>query len=187
MAARLNPMAQRIDPGGSTSRKGPIAHHDAVPIARCLERARPLAAGQAGARKPVPVRRAMGLAARDLHRRLGAVPSGRPRPLRHRGGGHSADPARDRRHKTQELEGFRFGTSAPLAVLRRKATELYQAGLFRMKRQRELPQPVAHRVPEAASVVLMLEAHDCVIGVPDHDHVTRGLAPSPAFGQRSKT
>src|SRR5205085_12032652 len=37
---------------------------------------------------------------------------------------------------------FRFGTSAPLAVLRRKATELYQAGLFRMKRQRELPQPV---------------------------------------------
>src|ERR1700738_821548 len=51
-----------------------------------------------------------------------------------------------------------------------------------MKRQRELPQPVAHRVPEAASVVLMLEAHDCVIGVPDHDHVARGLAPSPAFG-----
>jgi hypothetical protein len=28
----------------------------------------------------------------------------------------------------------------------------------------------------------MLEAHDCVIGVPDHGHVTRGLAPSPAFG-----
>jgi hypothetical protein len=28
----------------------------------------------------------------------------------------------------------------------------------------------------------MLEAHDCVIGVPDHDHVARGLAPSPAFG-----
>src|ERR1700730_11670068 len=85
-------------------------------------------------------------------------------------------------HEAQELEGFRFGTSAPLAVLRRKATELNQAGLLRMKRQRELPQPVAHRVPEAASVVLMLEAHDCVIGVSDHDHVARGLAPSPAFG-----
>jgi hypothetical protein len=30
----------------------------------------------------------------------------------------------------------------------------------------------------------MLEAHDCVIviGVPDYDNVTRGLAPTPAFG-----
>jgi hypothetical protein len=28
----------------------------------------------------------------------------------------------------------------------------------------------------------MLEAHDEVVGVPDHDHVTRGLAPSPALG-----
>jgi hypothetical protein len=32
----------------------------------------------------------------------------------------------------------------------------------------------------------MLEAHDCVIGVPDHDHVARGLAPSPAFGPEVK-
>src|SRR5690348_12943938 len=28
----------------------------------------------------------------------------------------------------------------------------------------------------------MLEAHDEVVGVPDHDHVTRGFAPSPALG-----
>ena len=28
----------------------------------------------------------------------------------------------------------------------------------------------------------MLEANDDVVGVPDHDHVARGLAPSPAFG-----
>jgi len=32
----------------------------------------------------------------------------------------------------------------------------------------------------------MLEAHDCVIGVPDHDHVARGLVPSPAFGPEVK-
>src|ERR1019366_7641970 len=83
---------------------------------------------------------------------------------------------------TQELEGFRFGTSAPLAVLRRKATELNQAGLIRMKRQRELPQPIAHSVPETARVGLMLESDDEVVGIPDHDHVARGLAPSPAFG-----
>jgi hypothetical protein len=28
----------------------------------------------------------------------------------------------------------------------------------------------------------MLEADDQVVGVSDHDHVARGLAPSPAFG-----
>ena len=70
---------------------------------------------------------------------------------------------------------------ALLAVLRREAAELNQAGLVRMKRQRELLQPVAHRLPEAASVALMLEADDGVVGVPDHDHVARGLAPSPAL------
>ena len=63
-------------------------------------------------------------------------------------------------HKTQELEGLRFGKPTLLAVLRRKAAELNQAGFVRMKRQRELPQPFAHRVPEAPGVVLMLEAHD---------------------------
>jgi hypothetical protein len=85
-------------------------------------------------------------------------------------------------NKTKELEGFRFGASAPLAVLRRKAPELNQAGLIRMKRQRELPQPIAHRVPEAAGVSLMLETDDEVVSVPDHDHVARGFAPSPALG-----
>src|ERR1019366_357548 len=87
-------------------------------------------------------------------------------------------------HKAQELEGFRFGAPAPLAVLRRKATELNQAGLLRMKRQRELPQPIAHRIPEASGVALMLETNDDVVGIPNHDHVARGLAPSPAFGPK---
>src|SRR5712672_1793969 len=57
-------------------------------------------------------------------------------------------------HKTQELEGLRLGEPALLAVLRRKATELNQAGLVRVKRQRELPQPFAHRVPKAPSLDL---------------------------------
>src|SRR5208283_4317701 len=84
-------------------------------------------------------------------------------------------------HEAQEREGLRFGEPALLAVLRREAAELNQAGLVRMKRQRELLQPVAHRLPEAASVALMLEADDDVVGIPDHDHVARGLAPSPAL------
>src|SRR6202022_126686 len=55
-------------------------------------------------------------------------------------------------HEAQEPEGLRFRTSTLLAVLRRKAAELNQAGLVRMKRQREVPQPIAHRVPEAAGI-----------------------------------
>src|SRR6266699_6471130 len=63
-------------------------------------------------------------------------------------------------HETQELEGFRLAKAAPLAVLRRIAAELDKTGLVRMKRQRELPQPVAHRIPETPSVALMLKTND---------------------------
>src|SRR5271166_3523386 len=41
-------------------------------------------------------------------------------------------------HEAKEREGLRFGEPALLAVLRREAAELNQAGLVRMKRQREL-------------------------------------------------
>src|SRR6266704_7015552 len=63
-------------------------------------------------------------------------------------------------HETQELEGFRLAKVAPLAVLRRMAAELDETGLVRMKRQRELPQPVAHRIPETPIVALMLKTND---------------------------
>ena len=61
-------------------------------------------------------------------------------------------------HKAQELEGLRFAEPALLAVLRRVAAELDQAGLVRMQCQRKLPQPFAHRVPETPGVGLVLEA-----------------------------
>ena len=51
-----------------------------------------------------------------------------------------------------------------------------------MQRQRELLQPLAHRVPEAPGVGLVLEADDDIIGIAHDDHVARGLAPSPALG-----
>src|SRR3954454_17220685 len=57
-----------------------------------------------------------------------------------------------------------------------------RAGLVRMQRQRELPQPLAHRVPEAPGVSLALEADHDVVRVADDDHVARGLASSPARG-----
>jgi hypothetical protein len=68
--------------------------------------------------------------------------------------------------KVSGLERPRF-----LQFLRRKAAEFNQAGLVRMKRQQELPQPIAHRVPEAAGVALMLETDNEVVGIPDHDNI----------------
>jgi integrase len=47
-------------------------------------------------------------------------------------------------HEAQELEGLRFAEPTLLAILRRMAAELDQAGLVRVQRQRELPQPFAH-------------------------------------------
>src|ERR1700730_14883629 len=42
-------------------------------------------------------------------------------------------------------------------------------------------QPLTHRIKEATSVALMLEASHQIIGVAHDDHVASGLVPSPAF------
>src|SRR5262249_54094435 len=85
-------------------------------------------------------------------------------------------------HEAQELEGFRLSQPTLRASLRRMAAKLDQAGLVRVQRQRELFQPLVHRVPAAWGVTFMLETDDNVVGVPHDDHVARGLVPSPALG-----
>src|SRR6202048_3826447 len=60
--------------------------------------------------------------------------------------------------EAEEVEGFRLAEPAPLAVLRRIASELDQPGLLRVKRQRKLRQPLAQCVQEALGVTLVLEA-----------------------------
>ena len=84
----------------------------------------------------------------------------------------------------QEVEGLRFAKPALLSLGRRMAAELDQSGLVRMQRQRELLQPLAHRVPEAPGVALVLKADHQVVGIAHDDHVARGLAPSPALGPK---
>src|SRR5229473_913153 len=84
--------------------------------------------------------------------------------------------------KAEKVEGLRFSEPAMSASFRRKAAELDQAGLVRIERQRELLEPLAHIVPEAPGVRLVLEAYDYVISITHEDHVARGLLPSPAFG-----
>ena len=65
---------------------------------------------------------------------------------------------------------------------RRVAAELDQAGLVRIERQRELLQPLAHRIPETPGVSPVLKPNDDVVGIAHDDHVAGSLAPSPAFG-----
>src|ERR1700726_2165007 len=67
--------------------------------------------------------------------------------------------------EAQEAEGLRFAKAALCAPVRCEAAELDQAGLVRMERQRERPQPLAHRVQEAPGVALLLEADDEAVGM----------------------
>src|SRR2546421_4937408 len=83
--------------------------------------------------------------------------------------------------KAEEVEGLRLAEPTLSASVRRKAAELDQASLFRIERQRELLEPLAHVVPESSGVSFVLKAHDEVVGIAHHDHVARGLAPSPAL------
>jgi len=84
--------------------------------------------------------------------------------------------------KAKKVEGLRFSEPATSASFRRKAAELDQAGLVRIERQRELLEPLAHIVPEAPGVRLVLEADNNVISITHEDHVTRSRVPSPALG-----
>ena len=84
--------------------------------------------------------------------------------------------------KPKKVEGLRFSEPAPSSSFCRKAAELDQAGLVRIERQREPLEPLAHIVPEAPGICLVLEADDNVISITHEDHVARGLAPSPALG-----
>src|SRR5262249_29868741 len=84
--------------------------------------------------------------------------------------------------KAEKVEGLRFAEPAMSASFHCKAAKLDQAGLVRIKRQRELLEPLAHSVPEAPGVSLLLEADDDVISIAHENHVARGLVPSPARG-----
>src|SRR5205814_58535 len=82
--------------------------------------------------------------------------------------------------KAQEAEGLRFAEPALRACDPCEAAKLDQAGLLRVQRQRELPQPCTHFVPEAPGIGFLLKADHNVIRITQNDHGTRGLTPSPA-------
>ena len=108
-----------------------------------------------------------------------AIPPGLPFDLEFSPASFVAD-----EDEAQEGEGLRFAKPAPLAVFRRKSSELDEPGLLRMKRQRKLLQPLTHRIEEAPGVNLVLKTDNKVVGIAHDDHVARGFAPSPAFGPK---
>src|SRR5271167_1598976 len=83
--------------------------------------------------------------------------------------------------EAQEREGLRFAEPASLAVDRREAAELNQAGLVRVKRQRKFPEPFAHCIKETTCVALILEADGQIVSVTNDDHVALSFPLSPAL------
>jgi len=86
----------------------------------------------------------------------------------------------------QEGKGLRFAKPSPLAPHRRMAAEFQQARLLPMKLERELLEPVPHRIPEAPRIDFMLEANHDVIGISHDDHISGGFAPLPLLGPEIK-
>src|SRR6266699_4966494 len=93
-------------------------------------------------------------------RRPHAIPPGLPFEQEFAPAGFAADEG-----EAQEVEGLRLAEPSLLAVSCRKASELDEPGLLRVKRQRKLLQPLAHLIQEAPAVSLVLESDDEVVGV----------------------
>jgi hypothetical protein len=70
----------------------------------------------------------------------------------------------------------------PLSACRSKAAKLQQPGLFPVKLESELLEPLSHRVPEPPRINFVLEADHDVIGVTHDDDIAGRLAPSPLRG-----
>ena len=82
----------------------------------------------------------------------------------------------------QEGKGFWLAQAKPLSPRRRKAAELQQPGLVPVKLERELLEPLSHRVPESPRINFVLEADHDVIGITHDDDIAVGFAPSPLHG-----
>jgi len=80
--------------------------------------------------------------------------------------------------KAQKGEGLRLAEATLLAVVHRIATELNQAGLLRVKRQRKLLKPLPHHCKKPMCIGLALETDHQIIRVARYDHGARGFAPT---------
>src|ERR1019366_6329952 len=105
-----------------------------------------------------------------------AVASGLPFKLENSPARFAAD-----ERETKKVEGLRFAETASFAVMHRETAELDQAGLLRVKRQRELLKPLSHNVEKPTRGGLELESDHQIVRKARDDHVARGFVPSPAL------
>ena len=117
-----------------------------------------------------------------LELRAHAVPPGLPLEEEPAPSRFSAD-----QREAEKIERLRFSKTSLGAIGRRVAAKLDQAGLFRMQRQRELPQPFTHFFPEEPGIGFALKPDDDIVGISHHDHVARRLRRLQRSAQRSKT
>ena len=83
--------------------------------------------------------------------------------------------------EAQKVEGLRLSFPAFLAIRCGEPTEFDEAGLFRVKRQRELGQALSQVMQESLGVSLMLKSHHEIISVPNDNGLAPAVLASPPF------
>ena len=88
--------------------------------------------------------------------------------------------------ESQEVEGLRSAESPLLPALGGVPSELDQPRLLGRQLQLELREPVAELCQKPASITLVLEAHDVVVGEPHDDHIAARVLSPPLIGPQGR-
>src|SRR5260370_36428642 len=79
----------------------------------------------------------------------------------------------------QEIERLRLALAPLCPTSGSISAELKEAGLFRVQAERELCQAVLEIYLETLRILPVLGSHDCIIGIPHHDHIALCVARAP--------
>src|SRR5438132_5603086 len=79
----------------------------------------------------------------------------------------------------QEIERFRLSLAPVCSALGSVPAELDKAGFLRVQAERELGQAILEIVQETIRIMPVLEANDCIVGIPHDDHIARSVALAP--------
>jgi hypothetical protein len=79
----------------------------------------------------------------------------------------------------QEIERFRLSLAPVCSALGSVPAELDKAGFLRVQAERELGQAVLEIVQETIRIMPVLEANDCIVGIPHDDYIARSVALAP--------
>ena len=86
--------------------------------------------------------------------------------------------------KAQKVKRLRPPLAPFLPSFRRVAAELDQAGLIRMKLEAKLLETFPQLAEEAFGITSVLESHDEIVGVANHDHRSACVTFPPLVGPK---